>query len=298
MKILITGSSGFIGSALVSNLRNNGHTITRLIRNKCNNPGDFQWNPASSEIDCKAFEGVQAVIHLAGAGISEKRWTSSVKRQILQSRIMGTSLLCETISQLKDPPSILISASGIGYYGNRDSSIVDESFDCGSDFLANVAKQWEMATLPATSARIRLVIIRMGMVLDADGGALKKMLLPFQLGLGGTIGPGSQYMSWITLDDVLSAIQHILRHDTLKGPVNLTAPNPVTNQEFTKILGKVLRRPVLMHIPSFAIKVIMGEMAKALILNSIRITPRKLIDSGFKFKHPDLLPALTYILES
>jgi hypothetical protein len=247
-------------------------------------------------VDLSAFSGVEAVIHLAGENIASGRWTAARKQRILESRVKGTKLIAETIGRLEPPPSVFVSASAIGYYGDRGSEVLREESPPGTGFLADVCRQWEAATDPATRKGVRVVHLRTGLVLSAAGGAMGKMLLPFKLGVGGKIGSGNQYWSWISLDDVCGAITHCIQAATLHGPVNIVSPSPVTNLEFTKILGRVLRRPTIFPMPAFAARLVLGEMADALLLASARVEPAKLSASRFVFKDKELESTLRSLL--
>jgi len=288
MKIAVTGSSGLIGSAFVSLLKSSGHEAVCLKR-----PG--QWDPENRTADPAAFSGVQAVVHLAGENIAS-RWTSAQKQRILDSRVKGTRLIAETISGLDRPPDVLVSASAIGYYGDRGNETLREESPSGNGFLADVCRQWEAATDAATRKGIRVVHSRTGLVLSPNGGAMAKMLLPFKLGVGGIVGSGDQYWSWISIDDVCGAILHCVQAAALHGPVNLVSPSPVTNLEFTRILGRLLRRPTIFPMPAFAARLALGEMADELLLASTRVEPAKLLGTRFVFKHRELEPALRYLL--
>ncbi len=281
MKILLSGSSGLIGSALKSSLINEGHEVLPLSR-------DF-----NQSID---FTNVDVVIHLAGENIAQGRWTKEKKAEIKNSRINNTRLLSEQIATSNHKPSLFISSSATGFYGDRLDSILDEKSSSGSGFLPEVCVEWEQSTQPAEQAGVRTVHIRTGIVLSKKGGALKKMLPPFQMGGGGILGSGNQYMSWISLEDEIRAISFIIHNSNIVGPVNLTAPNPVNNKEFTKVLGKVLKRPTIVPLPGFAAKLIFGEMADAILLTGNRVLPNKLIESGFKFNHETLEIALKNVL--
>jgi uncharacterized protein (TIGR01777 family) len=274
-----------------------GHTVTRLVRSTPR-PGqaDIPWNPAARSIGTPALEGLDAVVHLAGDNIASGRWTAAKKTSIRNSRVQGTTVLCEALAQLVTPPTVLLSASAIGYYGVRGETILREESPPGTGFLAEVCQVWEAATAPAAQRGIRVVHLRFGMVLSPAGGALAKMLTPFRLGLGGVIGTGKQYMSWIALDDVLGAIHHALHTETLQGPVNVVAPSAVTNREFTTTLGKVLRRPTWLPLPAFAVRLMFGEMGDALLLASTRVTPARLMASGYTFQYPELEKALQHLL--
>jgi uncharacterized protein (TIGR01777 family) len=281
MKILISGSSGLIGSALKVDLEGAGHEVASL-------PRTFE-----DPID---FTGVDAVVHLAGESIATGRWTPAKKRRIRESRVNGTAQLAKQIAHSEKKPSAFICASAIGYYGDRADDNLDESSEIGTGFLPEVCKEWEDATRSAEEAGIRTVRLRTGMVLSASGGALQKMITPFKLGGGGLLGNGSQYMSWISLDDEVAIIRYLIDNPNINGSVNLVSPNPVTNKEFTKTLGKILRRPTILPIPPFAVRLLFGEMGDALLLSSTRVYPRKLLDSGYEFKHPTLDTALRNIL--
>lgn len=296
MKILVSGASGLIGSALIPFLTTGGHEVLRLVRRRNDNPSTVYWSPSQGEIEREALEGLDAVIHLAGESIANGRWTEAKKQRILKSRTEGTRLVAETLAQLKNPPACLISASAIGYYGDRGDEALCEDSPPGDDFLAKVCQQWEAACEPARQAGIRVVNPRIGIVLSYKGGALEKMLLPFQLGLGGVLGSGHQYLSWIAIDDVLAAFMHILATPSLSGPVNLAAPEPLTNAEFTRVLGKVLLRPTILPVPAFSLRALMGEMADSLLLSSTRVCSNRLLNTGFQFQYPDISSALRHVL--
>lgn len=297
MHVLVTGSTGLVGSALLPFLTTGGHQVTRLVRS-APRPGTAAvlWNPAAGHLDGSALEGLDAVVHLAGESIAGGRWTPSKKASIRASRVQGTRLLCETLAQRTTPPTVLVSASAIGYYGDRGTEVLYEESAPGSDFLAEVCRDWEAATAPAVQRGIRVVHLRLGMVLSPAGGALGKMLLPFKLGVGGMLGDGQQYMSWIALDDVLGAIHHALVTPAVHGPVNAVAPHPVPNREFTSILGRVLGRPTLVPLPAFAARLAFGDMADALLLSSTRVAPAHLVDTGYVFAYPELEEALRHLL--
>ncbi|MGA0186068.1 MAG: TIGR01777 family oxidoreductase [Ilumatobacteraceae bacterium] len=287
MNIVISGASGLIGTALVARLRSKGHTVTTLVRREARQ-GEISWDPARGVLDAAALEGTDAVIHLSGAGIGDKRWTPSYKREILESRTATTSLLARTISSLTHKPSVFLSGSAIGIYGPRNDEQLDESSSHGNGFLVDVCQQWEAAAKPAVDAGVRTVLLRTGIVLTPKGGALKKLLLAFRIGAGGRFGNGKQWQSWITLDDEIGAIEHLLTAN-VSGPVNLTAPSPVTNAEFTTVLAKVLRRPAILPIPSFGPKILLGgELADALLFTGQRVMPKALLASGYEFAHPTL----------
>jgi uncharacterized protein len=296
MNILVTGASGLIGTALVSSLASSGHEVTRLVRGQPTSEGKTaRWDPMAGTIEAGAIEGVDAVVHLAGENIAE-RWTSAKKAKIRDSRVKGTQLLCETLTRLSSPPKTLVSASAIGYYGDRGDAILTEDSPPGQGFLSEVCRAWEAATEPARQHGIRVVQLRLGVVLSAKGGALAKILPPFRLGLGGVLGSGQHYMSWIALDDAVGAIQHAIATDALQGPTNAAAPRAVTNQEFTKTLGNVLGRPTAIPLPAFAARLMFGEMADEVLLASARIQPTKLVASGYQFRYPELEGALRHVL--
>ena len=298
MKILISGSHGLVGKALVSALVEDGHEVVRLVRSG-HAPGalEVEWHPNHGRIDAQHLEGFDAVFHLAGESIASGRWTDEKKRTIRESRTKGTRLLSETIAQLSQPPSVFISASAIGYYGNRGDEELTEKSSPGTDFLASVCVEWEEATRPAAEKGIRTVLARFGIILDREGGALAKMLTPFRMGIGGRVGDGRQWMSWIALDDVINALKFLLLDSGVHGPVNIVAPNPVTNAEFTKILGRVLSRPTFFPVPAFGARLAFGEMADALLLSSAKVDPAVLEERGFAPYWPRLEPALQHLLK-
>jgi uncharacterized protein (TIGR01777 family) len=297
MKILIGGSHGLVGTALIKSLETEGHEIFRLVRHAPTSKTEVEWSPDRYSIALARIEGFDAVVNLAGESIAEGRWTDDKKRRIRESRVKGTKLLGDALANLAVPPKALVCASAIGYYGNRGDELLTETSAPGDDFLAKVCAEWEDATALATEKGIRVVNARFGVILDTNGGALKKMLPPFRMGVGGKIGSGKQWMSWIALDDVVGGIQFALANDSIKGPVNFVAPVPVTNAEFTKTLGKVLSRPTVLPIPAFAIKLLFGEMGEALLLGSQRVAPERLAAAGYKFGYPKLEQALVHILE-
>lgn len=297
MIIAVTGSTGLIGSALVASLEAGGHLVRPLVRRPPRaDKHEIRWDPAAGTIDAVELAQVDAVVHLAGENIVAKRWTPAFKEAILSSRVKGTKLLCNTLAGLALKPSVLVSASAIGYYGLTGDTPVDESSPPGTGFLAEVCKQWEAATQSARDAGIRVVNLRIGFVLAKEGGGLAKMLLPFKLGLGGVIGGGQQYISWIAIDDLVRSIQFALTTPELGGPVDGTAPNPVTNREFTKTLGRVLNRPTLFPMPAFAAKLAFGELADDMLLGSLRVLPTALTTARFEFAYPQLEAALRHIL--
>ncbi|HEY5013534.1 MAG TPA: TIGR01777 family oxidoreductase [Acidimicrobiia bacterium] len=296
MRVLVTGSTGFIGSALVSALEQRGDKVVRLGRGG-GAAGGPTWDPKAGTISTVAFDGVDAVVHLAGEGIGEKKWTPEQKRRILESRTKGTALLARTLADLPSKPAVLVSGSAIGYYGDRGDETLDETSTSGDDFLAGVCREWEAAAQPAADAGIRVVTTRTGIVLAPQGGVLKRLLTPFRFGLGGRVGSGRQWMSWIAMDDVVGAILHALDHDTLRGPVNLTAPNPVTNAELTKKLGAAVHRPTVLPTPLLPLKLVYGsELVAALLVGGQRVLPRRLTDDGYVFARPELAGALRSLL--
>lgn len=297
MRIAISGSTGLIGSQLAATLTGQGHSVTRLVRSPQGaGGGAVVWNPDGSTIDKAALEGHDGVVHLAARNIASERWTLEVKAQIKETRVSGTRLLCRALSELSNPPKVLVSASAVGFYGNRGDEVLTEGSALGTGFLAETCAEWESATEAAAAKGIPVAKMRIGVVMSPKGGALAKMLPPFRLGLGGPIGSGRQYMSWISLDDIVGAIIHVLSKDGLSGPVNGVAPHPVTNAEFARILGKVLGRPAIFPMPAFAARFAFGEMADELLLASTRVEPVKLASSGYQFVHPDLETALRALL--
>ena len=297
MNILISGSTGMIGTALIEALKKQNHRVTRLVRSpQQSSEPTVQWNPASGTLNAKDVEGFDAVVHLAGESIAASRWTEAQKARIRDSRVQGTALLSETLAKLAKPPKALVCASAIGYYGNRGDEILREDSQIGTGFLAEVCQQWENAADPAKQKGIRVVHLRIGVVMSPKGGALAKMLLPFKMGAGGIVGNGKQYWSWVSLDDVIGAFLYALQNENLSGAVNAVAPRAVTNAEFTKTLGKVLSRPTIFPLPGFAARLVLGEMADDLLLSSARIEPTRLLASGYQFKHLDLEGALRELL--
>lgn len=304
MTILISGAWGLIGSALCPLLASGGHKLIVLRRRTSKTPRrppttvawPAIWDPAAEEIELKRDWPLDAVVHLAGENIAG-RWTRGKKARIRDSRVHGTRLLSTALAELPQPPKVLVCASGIGYYGNRGDEILDEQSRHGSGFLAEVCREWEQATLPAREKGIRVVNLRIGMVLAVGGGALGKMLPAFRLGLGGQIGSGQQYWSWIAIADLLGVVHHALIHDDLSGPINTVSPNPVTSREFTETLAAVLRRPAFFAMPAFAVKLLFGEMGEEVLLSSARVKPALLERAGFSFRFPKLGPALKHLLE-
>lgn len=295
MKVLVTGSTGLVGSALVPFLLTSGHQVARLVRSPPTAGGDVHWDPAAGRLEPTNLEGLDAVVHLAGERITG-RWTAAKKARIRSSRVQGTRLLAETLARLARPPKTLVCASAIGYYGDRGDEVLREESPSGAGFLAEVCREWEAAARPAAEKGIRVVHLRIGVVLSAAGGALALMLTPFKLGLGGRVGSGQQYMSWIAIDDLAGIIQHALTNESLRGPVNAVAPRAITNREFTKTLGRVLGRPTVFPMPAFAARLAFGQMADELLLASARVEPARLIASGYKFRTPELEAALRHLL--
>lgn len=295
MRVLITGSSGLLGTALSCSFGERGYEIVRLVRRPAS-PNDISWNPDRGELTLSPDHQFDVVVHLAGENIGAGRWTAARKVRILASRVDGTKTLVSALTSLQAKPQVLISASAVGYYGDRGDEIMQEENRPGSGFLSEVCQRWEEETKPAKTHGIRTVNLRIGVVLARDGGALAKMLLPFKLGLGGKFGDGRQYMSWVALDDLVAAVHHVVYDDSISGPVNVVAPHPATNAEFTKALGKVLHRPTVFGVPSFALKLLLGEMAGPLLLESTRVEPSKLLARRFEFKYPELEPALRSVL--
>jgi uncharacterized protein len=300
VEIAITGSSGLIGRALVARLHQEGHRVARVVRPQSAPAGDvIRWDPERGTIDAGAFEGLDAVVHLAGAGIGDRRWTDAQKRLVLESRTRPTALLAETLAGLTRPPGVLVSGSAIGWYGNRADEVLTEQSapPSPSDFVADVARQWEASTRAAEDAGIRTVHLRTGIVLSPAGGVLKRMIPPFKLGLGGRSGSGRQYMSWVAIDDELGAILHAIKTPTIAGPMNATAPTPVTNLEFTTALGRVLGRPTKLPTPMPALRLVYGrELVQKLLLEGQRVMPARLEGTGYRFERPDLAFALRAML--
>jgi uncharacterized protein len=299
MRILISGSNGLIGKALRRSLEGDGAEVLRLVRDQQDtNRGDVAWSPGTGAIDRARLEGLDAIIHLAGEPIASGRWSEKKKRGIRDSRTGPTRHLAHHLSDLKQPPAVFITASATGFYGDRGDEILDESSAPGRGYLSEVYREWEDASRPAFSHRTRVVNIRTGMVLDGKGGALARMKLPFNLGLGGRLGNGNQFISWISLDDIVGVYRHALKTPSLSGAVNGVSPQPVTNREFTATLSHILRRPALLPVPAFALRLALGEMADALLLSSTRVVPQRLAESNYDFRHPSLSSALSAALSS
>ncbi len=297
MKILVSGSHGLVGKALIKSLTDDGHEVIRLVRHEHHLGAlDIEWHPNQGTIDAQHLEGLDGVVHLAGESIAGGRWTEERKRAIRESRTKGTSLLSESLAGLTRPPSVFLSASAIGYYGNRGDEKLNEESAPGDDFLADVCVEWEAATKSAVEKGIRTVHTRFGVILDENGGALSKMLTPFRMGIGGKVGDGTQWTSWVALDDVIAALKFLLTNNSIRGPANIVSPNPATNAEFTRVLGRVLSRPTIFPMPAFGARLVFGEMADALLLSSQRVDPCVLEDNEFLFNWPTLEAALKHIL--
>jgi uncharacterized protein len=296
MRVGITGSSGLIGTALARHLREGGHEAVAIVRRQPRGD-EIGWDPAAGTIDRTALGGLDAVVHLAGAGIGDKRWTDAYKRELVESRVQGTTVLAEALAELVgDGPPTLISGSAIGYYGDAGDAELDEQSPAGEGFLADVCRAWEAATEPAEQAGVRVAHIRTGIVLSRHGGALKKMLPLFKIGAGGRFGNGKQWMSWISIDDEVAAIEHLLT-SSVRGAVNVTAPGAVRNAEFASVLGDVLKRPTLLPVPAFGPRLLLGgELADALLFDGQRVAPRVLLADGYRFEHTDLASALRSVL--
>jgi uncharacterized protein len=295
MNVLVSGATGLIGSALIPELEAGGHSVTRLTRSPRSDE-DVRWDPDAGTIEGD-LAGTDIVVHLAGESIAEGRWTSEKKRRILESRQKGTRLLAEKIAGLPAPPSVMVSVSAIGYYGDRGNELLTEESEPGDLFLSRVCLEWEAAAEPAREAGVRVVHPRFGIVLSTEGGALGTTLPIFKLGGGGKIGSGKQYWSWVSLDDVVGAILHAIETDALSGPVNVTAPDPPTNAEYTRVLGRVLNRPTFFTVPAPAARIALGGMADELLLASARVEPAKLEETGYEYRHPELEGALRHLLD-
>ncbi len=297
MTIVVTGSSGLLGSALVRALRADDRPVLRLVRREPKEPDEAFWDPARGVLDPSLLEGAEAVVHLAGAGIGDRRWTESYKRELLRSRVDGTRTLAEALASLDEKPGVLLSGSAVGFYGDTGDRVVDESAPAGKGFLAEVVRAWEAAATPAEEAGVRVVRLRSGIVLSSAGGALAKVLPIFKVGAGAPLGSGRQYVSWISLPDWLKAVRFLLTSQDISGPVNVTAPEPVTNAQYTTAIGKALRRPTMpVGAPGFALRLALGEFATEGVLAGQRVVPRRLLDAGHGFSHPTLEEALAAVL--
>jgi uncharacterized protein (TIGR01777 family) len=299
MKMLISGGSGLVGSALTNTLRADGHLVSHFIRPGGKSaPGDVLWNPSRATVDVPGLEGCDAIVHLSGAGIADGRWTDKRKAILRSSRVDSTRVLVDSLTHLKQPPRVLVCASAIGYYGDRGDELLTESSGYGNDFLAILCRAWEAEATRAVANGIRTVIARFGVILATQGGALPRMLTPFKLGIGGRLGGGKQWISWVALEDVVKVLRTAIDNENVNGPVNVVAPEPVQNSEFTRVLASVLHRPAIFPAPAFALRLALGQMADALLLSSQRVRPEKLAKIGYKFRCETLQSALQAILRS
>ena len=298
MNVLVSGSSGLLGSALISELHSRGHRAVRLVRSEAYSGDAVSWDPSAGRIDAEALQRFRcdAVVHLAAESIFGVRWTAGKKQRILESRTQGTRLLSQTLASLPDPPRVMVSASASGYYGSRGSEVLTEDSASGEMFLSRVCREWEAAAQPARDAGIRVAHTRFGIVLSAEGGALATMLPIFKLGSGGKVGDGGQFWPWVAIDDVSGAIIHALENDSVQGPVNVNTPNPLTNAEYTRVLGKVLSRPTVFPLPAPAARLALGQMADEMLLVSARMQPERLRNTGYEFRYTELEPALRHLL--
>ena len=297
MTVLISGASGLVGTAAADALRKDGHIVAQLVRpGGMARAGDVRWDPASGTADLAAMEGVDAVICLSGASVGEGRWTAERKKVLRSSRVDLTRALVDSLGRLKQKPRVFVAASAVGYYGNRGAEILTESSAAGNDFIAQLARDWETESMRAESAGMRTVILRFAVILSAKGGALARMVLPFKLGAGGRLGSGRQWMSWVVLEDVMEIVRAAISDERMRGPVNVAAPGPVQNVEFTRVLARVLHRPAIFPAPAFALRIALGEMADGLLLASQRVIPEKLRAAGYKFRFENLEGALRVIL--
>jgi uncharacterized protein len=299
MKVLISGGSGLVGSALTNTLRADGHLVSHFIRpGGTAAPGDVLWNPSRATVDVPALEGHDAIVHLSGASIADGRWTDKRKAILRSSRVDSTRVLVDSLTHLKQPPRVFVCASAIGYYGDRGDELLTESSGYGNDFLAILCRAWEAEAARAAANGIRTVMARFGVILSTQGGALSRMLTPFKLGVGGRLGSGKQWISWIALEDVVKVLRATIDNENVNGPVNVVAPQPMQNSEFTRVLAGVLHRPAIFPAPAFALRLALGQMADALLLSSQRVQPEKLAKIGYKFRYETLQPALEAILRS
>ncbi|MDJ0341198.1 TIGR01777 family oxidoreductase [Streptomyces sp. H10-C2] len=287
MRIAVTGATGLIGTALVHNLTSDGHQVVRLVRREPAGPSEVRWDPARQYVDTKGLTGCDAVVHLAGAGVGEHRWTAAYKREIHDSRVLGTAAIAKAVASLDTPPAVLVCGTAVGFYGDTGDRPVDEDSPPGSGFLADLCQEWEAAAEPAAAAGVRVAHARTGLVVSREGGAWGRLFPLFKAGLGGRLGNGRQYWSFISLHDEIAAFRHIIDTETLSGPVNLTAPEPLTNREITAAMGRVLHRPTLAAVPAPVLRVVLGEFAQD-VLGSQRVRPRRLLDSGFSFAFAEI----------
>ncbi|MFZ2177951.1 MAG: TIGR01777 family oxidoreductase [Rhodococcus sp. (in: high G+C Gram-positive bacteria)] len=290
MRVVIAGSSGMIGTALVSSLRGDGHEVVRLVRRRAAGPDESQWDPEKSSLDTDVLADVDAVVNLCGAGVGDKRWTGAYKQLIRDSRLASTDVLAEAVAAAAIP--VFVNASAVGYYGNTGDRVVDEQSPCGSGFLASLCRDWEAATAPAVQADVRTVLLRSGIVLAPNGGLLRRLRMLYSVGLGGRLGNGRQYVPWISLEDTVDAIEFVLRRDDIEGPVNLTGPAPVTNAQFNSALARALHRPAPWVVPGFALNALIGELAREGVLSGQRAIPAVLEESGSSFRHNTIGEAL------
>ncbi len=296
MRIIVGGASGLIGTSLVPQLGASGHDVRRLVRGVAQG-GDVSWDPLAGKLDAQSLNGCDALVHLSGEGVASGRWTEAKKRAIRDSRVISTRLLASAITSIERPPKVWLCASAIGWYGSRGDTILDEDSGPGDGFLAGVCKEWEESTVPARDAGVRVVNLRFGVVMSADGGAFRQMMTAFKAGVGGVIGDGKQYISWIAIDDAVNGVLHALDNPFLSGPVNISGPKPVTNRTLTKVLGQVLRRPTIFPMPAFMARLAFGEMADEMFLASARVRPKRLEESGFVFAQPDLEAAVRHLFQ-
>ena len=299
MKVIISGASGFLGKALSRELAEHGHLVTALVRRPVREDAEAEWHPEKRELDRDVLAGADAIVNLSGAGIGDKRWTTEYKRILRESRMQSTGTLAHTLAEMgsESRPTTFVSASAVGFYGERGDQPLPESATVGTGFLADLARDWEAATQPAAAAGVRVATLRTGLPLAASGGLLKRLMPIFKAGIGGTLGSGQQYQSWISLADEVGAIRHILETDAISGPVNLAGPEPVRNQQFTKALGRTLHRPTLVRAPAFAMRLVLGQLADEGALASQRMIPQVLIEHNYRFQHPDLQSALDWAVQ-
>jgi uncharacterized protein (TIGR01777 family) len=296
VKIAVTGSHGLIGRALVARLQRDGHHVLRLVRGAPTDAGEVAWDPAAGTIDAQSLEGIDGAVHLAGEGVADKRWSPAQKARILDSRVKGTTTLATALAGLTAKPSVLVSGSAVGFYGARGEEVLTESSPSGDGFLAEVCRQWEAATAPAAAAGIRVVTARTGIVLSKEGGALRRQLPLFKFGVGGRLGSGRQWTSWVAIDDEVGAILHALTTPSLSGPVNVVAPTPVTNAEFTNALAGALHRPAILPVPAFGLNLVLGKELADNLLGSQRVVPEKLLASGYQFVAPTIAEAFARVV--